>query len=75
MERIVLEVDDKLAKAWQQASIAKRKAVGNKINQTIAEELLVAQTNEYSNFLKQTRTEMKDKGLSQDRLDNIIDNG
>ena len=74
MERIVLEVDDKLAKAWQQASISKRKAVGNKINRTIANELLDAQATEYANFLKETRTEMKKKGLSQEELDNILNN-
>ena len=72
MERIVLEVDDKLAKAWQKASVSKRKAVGNKINRTIAKELLESQVTEYSSFLKQTRTEMKDKGLSQEEVDDIL---
>ena len=32
MERIVLEVDDKVAKAWRDASSDKRKDISNKIN-------------------------------------------
>ena len=74
MESIVIEVDDNLAKAWQKASVTKRKAVGNKINRTIAKELFNTQATEYANFLKDTRTEMKDKGLTQEDLDKILNN-
>ncbi len=74
MERIVIEVDDKLAKAWQKASGTKKKSIGNKINQTIAKELINTSTKEYLSFLKDTRTEMKEKGLTQEGLDNILTN-
>lgn len=74
MERIVIEVDDKLAKAWQKASGTKKKSIGNKINQTIAKELINTSTKEYLSFLKDTRTEMKEKGLTQEGLDSILTN-
>ena len=74
MERIVIEVDDKLAKAWQKASDTKKKSVGNKINQTIVKELITTPTQEYLSFLKETRTEMKEKGLTEEGLNNILTN-
>jgi hypothetical protein len=75
MERIVIEVDDNLAKAWQRASDTTKKSVGNKINQAIAKELVASPTEEYLSFLKSTRTEMKEKGLTEEGLDNILSNG
>jgi hypothetical protein len=41
MERIVLEVDEKVAKAWREAPSEKRRGIANKINVRIGKELLV----------------------------------
>ncbi len=75
MERIVIEVDEKLAKAWQQASDYQRKSVGNKVNLAIAKEMLSKEYDEYVDFLNETREEMKDKGLTQETLNEILNNG
>jgi len=40
MERIVIEVDDQLARAWRHASDKKRKDIGNKVNISLAKELM-----------------------------------
>lgn len=72
MERIVIEVDDRLAKAWKNASDAKRKSFGNKINVTLAKDFIDNGSSEYLDFLSQLRDEMKKNGLSQSDLDKIL---
>jgi len=79
MERIVIEVDDRLAKAWRRASAKKRKDIGNKVNVSLAKELMsppAGQTDkaveEYLNFLNDLRDEMSTKGLTQEELDEIL---
>lgn len=79
MERIVIEVDDRLARAWRRASDKKRKDIGNKVNISLAKELMgpsVGRTGksvkEYLNFLNDLREEMSDKGLTQEELDEIL---
>jgi hypothetical protein len=79
MDRIVIEVDDRLAKAWRRVSDKKRKEIGNKVNLSLAKELMKPRkgkkdtTNrDYLNFLNDLRTEMLAKGLSQKELDEIL---
>lgn len=79
MDRIVIEVDDRLAKAWRRVSDKKRKEIGNKVNLSLAKELMKppkgkkdATIREYLNFLNDLRKEMLAKGLSQKELDEIL---
>lgn len=79
MERIVIEVDDRLARAWRQASDKKKKEIGNKINISLVKELIKpakgkadAKINEYLDFLNELRDDMSAKGLNQDELDQIL---
>jgi hypothetical protein len=79
MERIVIEVDERLAKAWRRASEKKKKEIGNKVNISLAKELISPQTGragrqlkEYNNFLNNLRDEMKKNGLSQQELDEML---
>ena len=79
MYRIVIEVDDRLAKAWRRVSEKKRKEIGNKVNLSLAKELMKptrgkkdATIREYLNFLNDLRKEMLAKGLSQKELDEIL---
>lgn len=73
MERIVIEVDKRIAKAWQKASEKKKKEIGNKFNISIAKELmeptLGENEKEYLDFLNELRDEMAAKGLTQEELD------
>ena len=76
MERIVIEVDEKLAKAWRRASDKKKKEIGNKFNISLAKELMNPSLNkdnrEYLEFLNELREEMSAKGLTQEELDEIL---
>lgn len=79
MERIVIEVDDRLARAWRRASEKKKKDIGNKINISLVKELIKPEEgktdekiNEYLDFLNELRDEMSAKGLTSDELDQIL---
>jgi len=76
MERIVIEVDKRLAKAWRNASEKKKKEIGNRINISLAKELmkpsLGENESEYLKFLNELRNEMQDMGLTQEKLDEIL---
>lgn len=76
MERIVIEVDKRLAKAWRNASEKKKKEIGNRINISLAKELMKPtigeNENEYLEFLNELRNEMQDLGLTQEKLDEIL---
>ena len=79
MERIVIEVDDKLAKAWKRASDRKRKEIGNKLNISLAKDLMSTDLNkmnknstEYHEFLNELRNDMVSKGLTQLELEEIL---
>jgi hypothetical protein len=76
MERIVIEVDKRIAKAWKKASEKKKKEIGNKFNISIAKELmeptLGENEKEYLDFLNELRDEMAAKGLTQEELDEIL---
>jgi hypothetical protein len=79
MDRIVIEVDDKLAKAWRKASDKKKKVISNKFNISLAKELVALSSDEpqkdsleYIEFLDNLRKEMSAKGLTQEELDEIL---
>jgi hypothetical protein len=75
MERIVIEVDKKLAQSWRSASAQKRRTINNKISLSLAQELYEDKAEEYQAYLDQLRKEMKEKGLTQDELDQILADG
>jgi hypothetical protein len=79
MERIVIEVDERLARAWRKASDKKRKDIGNKFNLSLAKELMRQnegetdpKTDDYLRFLNGLRIDMSAKGLTSEELDKIL---
>lgn len=76
MERIVIEVDERLAKAWRKASDKKKREIGNIFNISLAKELMNPSMNkadkEYVEFLNELREEMSAKGLTQEELDELL---
>jgi hypothetical protein len=72
MERIVLEVDDRVAKAWREAPSAKRKDIANKVNVRISKELFEYDKEGFIQYLDQLRNDMAERGLTQDMLDDIL---
>ena len=72
MERIVLEVDERVAKAWREAPSEKRKDIANKINVRISKELFEYDKEGFIQYLDQLRSEMAERGLTQEILDDIL---
>jgi len=72
MERIVLEVDDSVAKAWRDAPSDKRRNITNKINLRISKELFDYDKESFNQYLDQLRDNMAERGLTQEILDGIL---
>jgi hypothetical protein len=72
MEKIVLEVDDKVAKAWCTASVKLKQEIGNLMNKQIATIIDKKEEKNIIQFLNELREEMAARGLTQDILDDIL---
>lgn len=72
MEKIVLEVDDRVAKAWREASSEKRKEINNKISVRIGKELFIYSKEDFRQYLNELRNKMAERGLTQETLDEIL---
>jgi len=72
MERIELEVDDKVAKAWKAAPDNKKRDIANKINIRIGKELFDYDKDGFKLYLEQLRDNMAERGLTQEILDDIL---
>ncbi len=72
MERIVLEVDDRLAKAWWNASLEKRKEINNKMSVRIGKELFEYSKDDFGQYLNELRGKMAERGLTEETLDEIL---
>lgn len=72
MEKIALEVDDRVAKAWKEAPADKRKAIANKMNIRITRELFDYDKETFMQYLEQLRNNMAERGLTQEILDDIL---
>jgi hypothetical protein len=75
MERIVIEVSDQLAKAWRSASQTKRGKISNIVSTILAKELYQGSVEDYKAFIHKLQAEMKEKGLTQEELDEILADG
>ena len=72
MERIALEVDDRVAKAWKEAPVEKRRDIANKMNIRITKELFDYDKESFMQYLEQLRSNMAERGLTQEILDDIL---
>jgi primosomal protein N'' len=72
MERIVLEVDERIASAWKKASPQKRKEINTKLNVRLGRELFDYSKEEFMLYLTELRTTMAARGLTQEKLDEIM---
>ena len=72
MERIVLEVDDAVAKAWRTASERLKREIGSLMNKQIATIIEKKEEKDIIQFLDELRQEMAEKGLTQEILDDIL---
>ncbi len=72
MERIVIEVSPNVARAWRNASAEKRKKMGDAVGIRIGKELLKTSKEEYLQYIDQLQKTMKERGLTQEILDEIL---
>lgn len=72
MERIVIEVEPKVALAWRRLSAARRKEITNKVGVRIGKEVLENSREEYLAYLAELRTKMSERGLTQEILDDLL---
>ncbi len=72
MERIVIEVSPNLARAWRSATENKRKMLGNEVSMRIGKELLKGSKEEYVQYIRELQQTMKERGLTQEILDEIL---
>ena len=72
MEKIALEVDDRVAKAWKEAPAEKRRDIENKINIRITRELFDYDKEAFMQYLDQLHNNMAERGLTQEILDDIL---
>jgi hypothetical protein len=72
MEKIVLEVDDRIAKAWREASSEKRKEINSKMSVRIGKELFTYSKEDFLLYLNELRGKMAERGLTQEALDEIL---
>jgi len=72
MERIVIEVEPKVALAWRRLSAARKKEISNKVGVRIGKEVFENSTDEYLAYLAELRSKMAERGLTQEILDDIL---
>jgi len=72
MERIVLEVDDKVAKAWRTTSVKLKQEIGGLMNKQIATIIEGKKEKDIIQYLNELREEMAERGLTQEILDDIL---
>jgi hypothetical protein len=71
MERIVIEVDDATAKKWRLSSQKRRDRVSQRVNITLAKELADSKE-DFLQYLDELRSTMKERGLTEEILEDIL---
>ena len=72
MDKIVIDVDSATANKWFSASAKLRKEIGKYMNDQIAAIIDKKEDTDIFHFLSELRQEMKQKGLTQEILNDIL---
>jgi ferritin len=72
MERIVLEVDDQVAKSWKYSSEKKRREVSNTINKMLEIAFKRKEDADFIQFIKEVQDKAAERGLTEDILNDIL---
>jgi hypothetical protein len=72
MDRIVIDVDPATASKWFTASAKLRNEIGKYMSEQIANIIDKKEDADILQFLNELRQEMKQKGLTQEILDDIL---
>jgi len=72
MERIILEVDDQVAKNWRYSSEKKRQEVNSTINKLLEIAFARKQDDDFIGFIKEVQNKAAERGLTEDILNDIL---
>jgi len=72
MERIVLEVDDQVAKNWRHSSEKKRQEVNSTINKMLQIAFKRKGDDDFIQFIKEVQDKAAERGLTEDILNDIL---
>jgi hypothetical protein len=72
MERIVLEVDDQVAKNWRYSSEKKRREVNEAINKMLEIAFRRKEDDDFIQFVKEVQDKAAERGLTEDILNDIL---
>jgi hypothetical protein len=72
MERIVLEVDDQVAKNWRYSSEKKRQQVNSTINAMLQIAFKRKEDDDFIQFVKEVQDKAAERGLTEDILNDIL---
>ena len=68
----MIEVSPNVAKAWRKLPVKRKKEISQKAGAQIQKEVLENSAEEYISYLEKLRAEMADRGLTQEILDEIL---
>lgn len=72
MERIVLEVNDELARAWRMAPRQFRERLEKDLESEILEKIRQAERENFFQLLQEVREEAWQNGLTHDKLESLL---
>ena len=72
MERIILEVDDQVAKSWRYSSEKKRQEVNSTINKMLEIAFKRKGDSDFIQFIKEVQDKAVERGLTEDILNDIL---
>lgn len=72
MERIVLEVNEELAKAWRNAPLQFRERVEKDLEFQIAEKIRQAEKDDFLQLLDEVQQNAKNRGLTPEKLAELL---
>lgn len=72
MDRIILEVDDQVAKNWRYSSEKKRQQVSNTINTLLQIAFKRKEDTDFNQFIKEVQDKAAERGLTEDVLNDIL---
>ena len=72
MDRILLEVDDQTAKAWRNTSPRLREQIGKNLEQVLNDALIKSKEANFELLLKDIRKEAAENGLTEEILNQLL---
>ncbi len=72
MERIVIEVSPNVARAWRKMPQEQKTEVGNEVSVRIGQKIFKDSKAEFLAFIDDLQNRMAERGLTQEKLDEIL---